>query len=298
MCILSYYWDGRKAAAGGTLYDFLRVSWLSAGTLEAPAAETTLFEREAPAATYGANMNDDDANYLSLDEAMAALPATEGTLIVRRGVFDPAGAVVVYEPNSAVLRAFAVAGTGTALVGNLSGNANIPENVEGAVSLDSNSLTARVVLSPGAFGVRYYNWCSADTPTYNYLVVCQLDGSPGAFTAVAVQYAFPMLPPDSPTGFVEIPLPQAANGVSFVLYAATESGVGMYTLYPDSFPLGTAYGTDFEDLFGFSEEAPYAVSDLAANVLPGLPSAAGGVLTVLDDTRQIILGRSALTRQA
>jgi hypothetical protein len=145
-----YNWDGRKAAAGATLYDHLRVSWLSQGTLAAPQVETTLYEADFSVATYGANLHDEDVNYLSLDAQVAALPNAGGVLIVRRGVFDPIGQAVNYGPDSAILRATAVAGTGTAVVGNLSGNANIPENIGGAVTLSSNIMVTRITLAAGA----------------------------------------------------------------------------------------------------------------------------------------------------
>ena len=288
-----YNWDGRKAAVGATLYDHLRVSWLSSGTLAAPQTETTLYEGDFSVATYGANLHDEDLNYLSLDAPVAALPNAGGVLIIRRGVFDPVGQVVNYGPDSAILRATPQAGTGTAIVGNLSGNANIPENIQGAVTLSSNAMVARLNLATGAFAVRNYNWRASANSTYNYIVVYQLIGAPGAFTGTLVQYAFPMQTPDSPAGFSEIPLPSSANGVSFVLYAATQTGTNIYSLYADSFPLGTVYGSNFIDTFNVSTTAPYTVSSLAANVIPGLPSAANGVFTVTDGTRQIILERNA-----
>jgi K319L-like, PKD domain len=288
-----YNWDQRKAAAGATLYDHLRVSWLSSGTLAAPQTETTLYEADFSIATYGANAMDEDLNYLSLDAQVAALPNAGGVLIVRRGVFDPVGQVVNYGPDSVYLRAAGVSGTGTAVVGNLSGNANIPENISGAVTLSSNAMVARVHLAAGAFALRNYNWRSSANANYNYLVVYQLIGSPGAFTGTLVQYAFPMQTPDSPAGFFEIPLPSAANGVSFAVYAATQTGTNIYSLYPDSFPLGTVYGSNFIDVFGVSTTAPYTVTSLAANAIPGLPSAANGVFTVTDNTRQVILERNA-----
>ena len=288
-----YNWDGRKAAAGATLYDHLRVSWLSSGTLAAPQTETTLYEADFSTATYGANMHDDDANSISIDAPVAALPNAGGVLIVRRGVFDPVGQVVNYGPDSAILRATIIGGTGTAVVGNLSGNANIPENIQGAVTLSSNYLVTRINIATGAFGIRNYNWRSSANANYNYLIVYQLIGSPGAFTGTIVQYAFPMQTPDSPTGFSEIPLPTNANGVSFAVYAATQTGTNIYSLYADSFPLGIANGSNFIDVFGFSTTAPYTVSSLPANAIPGLPSAANGVFTITDSTRQVILERNA-----
>ena len=105
-----YNWDQRKAAAGATLYDHLRVSWLSSGTLSAPQTETTLYEADFSVAIYGANIHDDDANSISLDAAVAALPKAGGVLIVRRGVFDPIGQVVNYGPDSVFLRALPIAG--------------------------------------------------------------------------------------------------------------------------------------------------------------------------------------------
>jgi hypothetical protein len=275
------------------LYDHLRVSWLSSGTLAAPQTETTLYEADFSVALYGANMQDDDANFIGLDAAVAALPKAGGTLIVRRGVFDSVGQVVNYGPDSAILRAFAEAGTGTVSVGNLSGNANIPENIAGAVTLSSNTMVARINIATGAFAIRNYNWRASGNATYNYLVVYQLLGSPGSFTGTVVQYAFAMNSPDSPTGFFEIPLPSAANGVSFAVYAATQTGTNIYSLYADSFPLGTAYGSNFIDMAGVSTTAPYTVTSLPANVIPGLPSAANGVFTVTDNTRQVILERNA-----
>jgi hypothetical protein len=288
-----YNWDGRKAAAGATLYDHLRVSWLSSGTLVAPQVETTLYEADFSVATYGANLYDEDANFISLDAAIAALPSAGGVLIVRRGVFDPVGQVVNYGPDSAILRATAVGGTGTAVVGNLSGNANIPENIGGAVTLSSNYMVARINLGVGGFAIRNYNWRASANANYNYIVVYQLIGSPGAFTGTLTQYAFPMQTPDSPAGFFEIPLPSAANGVSFAVYAATQTGTNIYNLYPDSFPLGTVYGSNFIDVFNVSTAAPYTVASLPANAIPGLPSALNGVFTVTDNTRQVILERNA-----
>jgi hypothetical protein len=288
-----YNWDQRKAAVGATLYDHLRISYLSQGTLAAPQTEVTLYEADFSVATYGANLFDEDVNYLSLDAPVAALPNAGGVLIIRRGVFDPVGQVVNYGPDSTILRATGVAGTGTALVGNLSGNANIPENISGAVTLSSNSMVARIELCAGGFAIRNYNWRSSANSTYNYLLVYQLVGSPGNFTGIITQYAFPMNTPDSPCGFFEIPLPSAANGVSFAVYAATQTGVNIYSLYPDSFPLGTVYGSNFIDTFNVSQVAPYTVSSLPANAIPGLPSAANGVFTITDGTRQIILERNA-----
>lgn len=288
-----YNWDGRKGATGALLYDHLRVSWLSAGTLAAPQVETTLYEADFSVATYGAGLLDDDANYLSLDGPVAALPHAGGVLIVRRGLFDPVGQAVNYGPDSVILRATGVAGTGTATVGNLSGNANIPENIAGAVTLSSNSMVARVDLATGGFAIRNYNWRASGNVTYNYLVVYQLIGSPGAFTGTVTQYAFAMNTPDSPCGYFEIPLPANANGVSFAVYAATQTGTNIYSLFADSFPLGTVYGTNFIDALNFSTAAPYTVASLPANTIPGLPSAANSVFTVTDASRQIILERNA-----
>ena len=124
-------------------------------------------------------------------------------------------------------------------------------------------------------------------------MVYQLLGSPGAFTGTVTEYAFAMNTPDSPTGFFEIPLPTNANGVSFAVYAATQTGTNIYTLYADSFPLGTAYGSNFIDIFGASTVAPYSVTSLPANTIAGLPSAANGVFTITDNTRQVILERNA-----
>ena len=99
--------------------------------------------------------------------------------------------------------------------------------------------------------------------------------------------------PDSPTGYFEIPLPTAANGVSFVVYAASQTGTNIYNLFPDSFPLGTTYGTNFIDTFAVSTAAPYTVASLPANTIPGLPSATNGVFTITDNARQVILERNA-----
>jgi hypothetical protein len=214
-------------------------------------------------------------------------------LIVRRGVFDPVGQVVNYGPDSVILRAVAVAGTGIATVGNLSGNANIPENIQGAVTLSSNAMVARLTLASGAFAIRNYNWRASANANYNYLLVYQLIGSPGGFTGIAAQYAFAMNTPDSPCGFFEIPLPTSANGVSFAVYAATQTGTNIYSLYADSFPLGITYGSNFIDIFNVSTVAPYSVTSLPAYAIPGLPSAANGVFTVTDATRQVILERNA-----
>jgi hypothetical protein len=102
-------------------------------------AETILYEADFSTAIYGANLYDDDRNFISLDAAVAALPKAGGVLIVRRGVYDPVGQVVNYGPDSALLRAVAIAGTGIATVGSLSSqNPNIPENIGGAVTLSSN----------------------------------------------------------------------------------------------------------------------------------------------------------------
>src|SRR5262249_25050688 len=128
---------------------------------------------------------------------------------------------------------------------------------------------------------------------YNYLVVYQLIGSPGSFTGTAISYAFAMNTPDSPTGFFEIPLPTNANGVSFVVYAATQTGTNIYNFYADSFPVGTTYGSNFIDVFGVSTVPRYTVTSLPANTSPGLPSAVNGVFTITDGTRQVILERNA-----
>jgi hypothetical protein len=289
-----YNWDGRKGMAGSQLYDHLKISHLSEGTLAAPIKETTLYEEDYSIISYGENMLDDDENYLSLDAPLAALPSIGGILVVRRGNFDASGAIVNYDPNSAILKVKVdPAGTGTATVENLSGNQNISENIEGAIQVNPNTVRIRAVLAAGAFAIRNYNWRSNANPNWNYLIVYQLIGRPGAFTGAAKEYAFAMAAPDSPCGFFEIPLPTKAEGVSFVVYAAIQTGPNIYSLIADSFPIGTTYGDHFVNAFDDEPlSAPYTVSDMSANVIAGLPSAKNGVFTITDDTRHVILERA------
>jgi hypothetical protein len=295
-----YNWDGRVGLNAGapagsiTTYDFLKVSWLSAGTLSAPITETTLYEQSYSVATYGNNLYDEGLNYLSLDAAVAAFPPnTGGNLIVRRGVFDPVGLVVNYGPDSAILKTMgAMSGTGTITINNLSGNANIPENIQGVATFSARA-AGRVFLSVGSFAIRNYNWRAFANSTYNTILVYQLIGAPGNFTGITAQYAFVAQTPDSPTGFFEIPLPTSANGISFVVYAGIQTGINQYTLVADSFPLGTVYGSNFIDAYGFSTTAPFTVSSLPAGTVASLPSSANGVFTITDNTRQVILQRNA-----
>jgi hypothetical protein len=296
-----YNWDERVGVNGGAppgsiaTYDFLKVSWLAAGTLAAPITETTLYEASYSVALYGANLYDDALNYLSLDGAVAAFPPnTGGNLIVRRGTFDPVGQVVNYGPDSVVLRTTgALAGTGTITINSLSGNANIPENINGVATYTANAI-GRIFISAGAFAIRNYNWRASVNSTYNTILVYQLIGSAGNFTGITASYAFPAQSPDSPTGFYEIPLPTNANGISFAVYAGVQTGVNQYTLIADSFPLGTVYGTNWVDAHGFgTTPPPFAVTNLNPNVIPGLPSAQKGVFTITDNSRQVILERAA-----
>jgi hypothetical protein len=288
-----YNWDQQVAATNATTYDYLKISILSSGTLSAPITETTIYEENNSVATYGANMADADENYISLDPAVAALGSLGGVIIVRRGNYDPVGQEIVYGPDSVVLNATYLAGSGIATVGSLSGNANIPENINGAVTVSNNTLQTTLRILAGAFGIRTYNWRAQANVNYDTLVVYQLIGSPGSFTGTAAQYAFSMNPPNSPCGWNEIPLPTNANGVSFAVYAATSTGTNTYNLWPDSFPLGTTVGTNFEDIFNISTTAPYTVTSLPAGAIAGLPSAANSVFTVIDSTRQVILERAA-----
>lgn len=285
-----YNWDQRLAAAGATTYDYLRVSWLSSGLLTAPITETVLLEQSFAALTYGANMFDDDANYLSLDAAVAALPNGGGNLIVRRGIFNATSQEIVYGADSTVLTAFAVASTGTVTLATLNGNTNIPENINGAVTLSSNSTIVHARMRVGTFAIRQLNWRDPSNANYNSLVVYQLIGPPGAFTGTAAHYGFAMNTPDSPCGFFEIPLPTNANGTSFAVYAATQSGTNIYTLYPDSFPMSTSPAF-FEDVWKDNVLSPYTVTSLAAGTIAGLPSALNSVFTVQDNTRSVILKR-------
>jgi hypothetical protein len=295
-----YNWDQRVGVNAGapsgsiTTYDFLKVSWLAAGTLAAPITETTLYEQSYSVATYGANLYDDDLNYLSLDAAVAAFPpGAGGNLIVRRGVFDPIGLVVNYGPDSALLKTTGgLAGTGTITINNLSGNANIPENIQGVATYSARAV-GRVFLSAGCFAIRNYNWRAAINSTYNTILVYQLIGPVGNFTGITASYAFVAQTPDSPTGFFEIPLPTSANGISFAVFAGIQTGVNQYTLVADSFPLGTTYGTNWMDAFNLSQVAPFTVSSLPAGVVASLPSSANGVFTVTDNSRQVILERNA-----
>jgi hypothetical protein len=84
-----------------------------------------------------------------------------------------------------------------------------------------------------------------------------------------------------------------ANGISFAVYAAVQTGVNQYTLIADSFPLGTVYGTNRIDAHAFSQTAPFTVTNLAANTIAGLPSATKSVFTITDNSRQVILERAA-----
>jgi hypothetical protein len=59
-------------------------------------------------------------------------------------------------------------------------------------------------------------------------------------------------------------LPSNANGVSFAVYAATQTGTNLYSLYPDSFLLGTTYGSNFIDALNAS-----TVAHLHRNQPPG-----------------------------
>jgi hypothetical protein len=251
-------------------YYFLKVSWLSSGTLTAPITETTLYEQPYSVALYGANLYDDALNYLSLDAAIAAFPPnTGGNLIVRRGTFDPIGQVVNYGPDSAVLRTTgAISCTGTITINSLSGNANIPENINGVATYTANAV-GRIFISAGAFAIRNYNWRASVNSTYNTILVYQLIGAPGNFTGITAQYAFTAQSPDSPTGFYEIPLPTNANGISFAVYAGVQTGVNQYTLIADGFPLGTVYGTNWIDAHAFSQTAPFTVTNLSANAIAG-----------------------------